>query len=126
MQRPPCEAALLDETNVENRTKSSRLQTQDRQRKRAFAQRPGRPPCCDFLLPQSQHSRLNHRSVRVSRRKEGLRQAERSDPRRERRLSSGPGEIQEQAETELRPAQRSYPQDGRELRRLAPQKIPEP
>src|SRR6266568_2180431 len=71
--------------NAQSRRQSPRLSPPIRRRPRNRAQRLRRSARPPLFLPQSQHSRLNHRSVRVSRRKEAIREAQRGHPRHERR-----------------------------------------
>src|SRR5712692_5873484 len=125
MLRPILQAAKIriEGIHAQNRFQSPRLPPPIRRRRTSRAQRLRRPPRPTLLLPQSQHFRLNHRSVRVSRRKKRIRQDRRRHPRHERRSRQSPSLLQGQAKSKFPPAQRPHSQDHPKVRRLAEKAI---
>src|SRR5713226_2364030 len=125
MLRPILQAAKIriEGIHAQNRFQSPRLPPPIRRRRTSRAQRLRWPASPPFLLPQSQHLRLNHRSVRVSRRKKGIRQSRRRHPRHERRPCQSASRVQGQTKTQFPVAQRPHPQNHPKIRRLAEKTI---
>src|SRR6266705_2404326 len=102
---------------------SPQLSSSDRRRERHVPRRLQGPARPALFFSQSQHSRLNHRSVRVSRRKEAFRQAGRGHPRHERGFRQGPGAVQAKEKHQFPFAERPGSQDDRRVWCLAEKAI---
>src|SRR4029077_7876209 len=76
------------------------------------------------FLSEGEHHRLNGGSVRVSRRKETIRQAERGDLGSQRRSGQDASRVQGKVQTKFYAAQRSRIPDDRGLRSPADEEVP--